>query len=147
VFHAPAGTDPAIGATMSAIAAGSDRLVGVGQVFSLGGVDSALGWWSPDGATWNGATGEKFLNGQIFGVAAVPTGYLAVGPSGSPSCLGGIWSSTDGASWKCEASAAGFDGFAPYAVASSPTLEVAVGFGRPGGSITGAVWTRMLTAP
>jgi hypothetical protein len=147
VFHAPTGTDQTIGATISAIAAGSDRLVAVGQVLTQGDVESALPWWSSDGVTWNAATGEDFLDGQIFGVAAVPTGYLAVGPSGPPSCLGGIWSSTDGTSWKCEASTAGFDGFAPYAAAASPTLEIVVGFGRPGGAITGAVWTRTIAAP
>jgi hypothetical protein len=146
-FHAPKGTDQEIGASMTAIAGGSDRLVAVGQVFSQGSVSSALGWWSSDSAKWTGAKGEKFLFGQIFDLAAVPTGYLAVGPCGSPSCLGGIWSSTDGAAWKCEASAAGFKGFAPYDVASSPTIEVVVGFGRPSGAATGAVWTRTLTAP
>jgi hypothetical protein len=146
-FHAPKGTDQDIGASMIAIAAGSDRLVAVGQVFTQGDVNSALGWWSPDAAKWTAGKGEKFLYGQVFGMAVVPTGYLAVGPSGAPSCLGGIWSSTDGATWKCEASAAGFKGFLPYATTSSPTLEIAVGFGWPSGAMTGAVWTRTLTAP
>jgi len=146
-FHAPKGTDQEIGASMVAIAGGTDRLVAVGQVFSQGSVNSALAWWSADAAKWTGAKGDKFLYGQIFGLAAVPTGYLAVGPSGPDSCLGGIWSSIDGMSWKCEASSVGFKGFLPYASASSPTLEIAVGFGTPSGAMTGAVWMRTLTTP
>jgi hypothetical protein len=146
-FHAPPGTDQEIGAGMAGVVAGADRVVAVGQVFSQGDIDSALAWTSVGGGPWQSATGEKFPNGQMFSVAAVPTGYLAVGPSGDPSCLGGIWSSGDGTAWKCEASAPGFEGFSPYAAASSPTLEVVVGFGRPGGANDGAVWSRPLTAP
>jgi hypothetical protein len=146
-FHAPAGTDQSIGEGMAAVAGRSNRLVAVGQVFTQGDVGSALGWWSADGVTWKSAPGDKLTYGQMFSVAAVPTGYLAVGPSGAPSCLGGIYWSSDGTKWKCEASAAVFDGFAPYDAASSPAREVVVGFGRPGGAIAGAVWTRALTTP
>lgn len=146
-FHAPAGTDQTIGAGMAGVAAGSDRVVAVGQVFTQGDVGSALAWSQTVGGPWKSATGDKFLSGQMFAVSVVPTGFLAVGPSGSPSCLGGIWSSVDGAIWKCEASAAAFDGFAPYDAASSPTREIVVGFGRPGGAMTGAVWSRALTTP
>ena len=146
-FHAPAGTDPMMGEGMQGIAGRGGRLVAVGQVYTQGDIGSALGWSSADAKTWKSAKGDKFLFGQMFAVEAVPTGYLAVGPSGPDSCLGGIWSSVDGASWKCEASAAGFARFAPYDTASSPTREVVVGFGRPGGATTGAVWTRALTAP
>jgi len=146
-FHAPTGTDQEIGAGMAGIAAGSDRLVAVGQVYSQGDVGSALAWHSADTTTWTSATGDLFLHGQVFAVAAVPTGYLAVGPSGAPSCLGGIWSSADGATWKCVAGDAAFEGFYPYDAAASPAREIVVGFGHSGGATASAVWTRPLTAP
>jgi hypothetical protein len=144
-FHTPKGTDSSIGASMASVAGGSDRLVAVGQVLSSGDTISALAWSSGDAATWTAAAGEKFISGQMFAVAAVPTGYLAVGPSGAPSCLGGIWSSPDGAAWKCEASAKAFKGFIPNSVGASPTLEIALGFAD--GGATGAAWYRELTAP
>jgi hypothetical protein len=146
-FHAPVGTDQEIGAGMASVAAGPDRLVAVGQVYTQGAVGSALAWSTAVGGPWLSGTGEKFLNGQMFSVAVVPTGYLAVGPSGDPSCLGGIWSSAAGTAWKCEAAAPGFAGFSPYDAASSPTREIVVGFGRPGGANGGAVWSRTLTTP
>jgi hypothetical protein len=132
---------------MASVAAGTDRLVAVGQVYTQGDVGPALAWSTAVGGPWLSGTGEKFLNGQMFSVAMVPTGYLAVGPSGDPSCLGGIWSSADGTAWKCEAAAPGFAGFSPYDAASSPTREIVVGFGRPGGANGGAVWSRPLTTP
>jgi hypothetical protein len=146
-FHAPAGTDQEIGAGMAGVAGSGSHVVAVGQVFTQGAVGSALAWSETVGGPWASATGDKFLHGQMFAVAAVPTGFLAVGPSGLPSCRGGIWSSADGTAWKCEASAAGFEGFAPYDAASSPTREIVVGFGRPGGALTGSVWYRELTTP
>ena len=52
-----------------------------------------------------------------------------------------------GTAWKCEAASPGFAGFSPYDAVSSPTREIVVGFGRPGGANGGAVWSWPLTTP
>jgi hypothetical protein len=146
-FHAPAGTDQTIGAGMTSVATDRTHLVAVGEVFTQGDVGSALAWSTTDGTTWAAATGDKFLHGQMFKVAAVSTGFLAVGPSGSPSCLGGIWSSATGTTWTCVADASDFASFNPWDVTSSPALEVVVGFGKPSGAMTASVWVSPVTRP
>ncbi len=138
-FHAPKGTDQTFGDMMSGIAADGTQLVAVGLVESQD-AGSALAWRSVDGRTWTRATGDRFPYGQLFGVAAVPDGFLATGPSGPDSCLGGIWSSADGGSWSCVAVDPTFAGFAAYAAAASPQVEVVVGLDTSTGSTS--VWTR-----
>lgn len=98
----------------------------------------ARAWWSAHGKTWSKASVEKAKDGQVFGVASTPDGFLATGPAGGRSCLGGIWASTDGRAWRCDASSSRFKGFGPYAAAASDTVEVAVGLR----GIPGAVWYR-----
>ncbi len=98
----------------------------------------ARAWWSADGDTWSKASVEQAIDGQMFSVTATPDGFLATGPSGGTSCLGGIWASTDGRAWRCDASSPQFKGFGPYAAAASDTVEVAVGLH----GTTGAVWYR-----
>ena len=147
VFHAPPGTDQTFGASMSAVTVGDGgTLVAVGKVGTQGDIGSALAWWSIDGRTWSAGSGDRFLEGQLFGVAATATGFLATGPSGANSCLGGIWSSTDGRSWTCAAEDPAFEDFAAYAAAGSPDVEVVVGFGppfsMPGGAPSASVWVR-----
>jgi hypothetical protein len=147
VFHAPPGTDQTFGAAIHGVATGSDGvLVAVGSVATQGEQGSALAWWSTDGRTWSAATGERFLYGQLFSVAATPSGFLATGPSGTASCQGGIWFSSDGASWSCVADGQQFLDFAAYAAAGSDDVEVVVGFGPPytlpGGGPAASVWTR-----
>ena len=147
VFHAPPGTDQTFGAVMNAVTVGKDgTLVAVGQVGSQGAIGSALAWWSTDGRTWTAGAGDRFLYGQLFNVAAAPSGFLATGPSGDRSCMGGTWSSTDGRSWTCVAGDPAFTDFAAYAAAGSPDVEVVVGFGPPfefpGGGWTASVWVR-----
>ena len=83
-----------------------------------------------DGRTWTKGTGQRFLEGQAFSVNTTPSGFLATGPSGSDSCRGGIWASTDGRAWACVASDPAFEGFGPYAAAGSPATEVVVGLGN-----------------
>lgn len=86
--------------------------------------------------------------GQVFSVARVPSGLLATGPSGGRSCLGGIWASGDGRTWRCVATDPAFDGFGPYAAAGSANVEVAVGLTSVGWDSTtglglpGAIWWR-----
>lgn len=144
LFHAPAGTDQTFGASMKAIAAAGDRLVAVGTVGTQDEVGSALAWWSDDGRSWSRGTGERFPYGQLFEVAAVPGGFVATGPSGADSCLGGIWTSTDGRSWACDAADPAFDGFAAYAAAASPTAEVVVGLGDTTAGLGTTAWIRDL---
>jgi len=108
----------------------------------------ARAWWSVDRKTWSQATVDKAVGGQIFDVASTIDGFLATGPSGGASCLGGIWASSDGHAWRCVASAVGFHGFGPYAAAASDTVEVAVGLTDAGyaensdAGLPGAVWYR-----
>ena len=147
VFHAPPGTDQTFGAGMSAVTTGRDgTLVAVGTVGTQGEIGSALAWWSSDGQTWTAGIGDRFLYGQLFNVAVTPTGFLATGPSGGDSCLGGIWSSTDGRSWRCVAEVQAFADFAAYVAAGSSNVEVVVGFGPPfslpGGAPSASVWVR-----
>jgi hypothetical protein len=141
-FHPPLGADQAFGALMTGIAVAGGHLVAVGTVESQDN-GSALAWVSSDGLSWARGTSDSFASGQLFHVAVVPGGFLATGPSGSDSCLGGTWSSTDGASWSCIAIDPAFTNFAAYAAAASPTLEVVVGFDSTNG--TGSiVWSRPL---
>ena len=143
LFHPPAGTDQDFGAAMVSVATSRDRIVAVGSVGTQAEVGSALAWWSADGVTWSLSDGDHFLYGQMFGAAVGGSGFLAVGPSGERSCLGGIWSSsTNGESWTCVASDPAFLGFLAYAAASSFDREVVVGFGNPQDSLWASVWLR-----
>src|SRR5205814_7506992 len=105
-------------------------------------------WASNSGQEWSKASVKNAVEGQVFSVAAVPNGFLATGPSGEKSCLGGIWASTDGRAWRCDASAPAFKGFGPYAAAASDTVEVAVGLKSTAASdesplgLPGAAWWR-----
>jgi hypothetical protein len=142
-------TDPAFPVAVFGVAAQEDVVVAVGMDMSDGG-GSVLAWWSADGQSWSEATVERSLHGQVFDVAATPEGFLATGPSGEPSCLGGIWASSAGRVWQCVASDPSLAGFGPYAAASSSLVEVVVGLtsaGHDEGSplgLPGAVWWRPL---
>ena len=150
IFGAPSGAAP--GATVSAVGVaalgGTVVAVGMASAATADGGPIVLAWRSTDGRTWTQATVEGAAEGQVFSVAATATRFLATGPSGATSCLGGIWSSTDGATWACEAADAGFAGFGPYAAAGSPTHEVAVGLTEAGWDpngplgMPGAAWWR-----
>ena len=108
----------------------------------------ARAWWSADGTTWAKAPVERGKGGQFFSVAATIDGFLATGPSGAESCLGGIWASTDGQAWRCDASAKRFADFSPYAAAASDTIEVVVGLTDAGydeespDPVPGDIWSR-----
>lgn len=144
--------DPGFGAegesiSVVGVAAAGGTIVAVGMARSDTGSD-VVAWSSTDGQTWTPSSVESPQEGQVFNVAAVPTGFLATGPSGEASCLGGIWWSPDGAAWTCEATDPAFATFGPYAAAGSPTVEIAVGLTEVGwdpdsglGS-PGAVWWR-----
>jgi hypothetical protein len=105
-------------------------------------------WWSAEGRTWKEAAGELFEEGQAFSAASTPTGFLATGPSGELSCLGGIWASDSGRAWRCVASDPAFTGFSAYAAAASSSVEVVVGFTELGdeedSTSSGAAWWRAL---
>jgi hypothetical protein len=106
----------------------------------------ARAWLSANGTAWSKAAVAKAKDGQMFSVTLTPQGFLAVGPSGG--CLGGMWSSTDGRSWRCDASDSRFKGFGPYAAAASDAVVVAVGLTDQGtndsGAYRGAAWSRTL---
>lgn len=142
--------DPALATTASGATSGHGVVVVVGNdpqqdVGAGGGVRA---WWSADGRTWREAAGEAFLDGQAFHVTSTPAGFLMAGPSGAASCLGGIWASADGRDWLCAAEDPVFAGFAAYAAAASPSIEIVVGFSDvPSGddedeTTTGAGWWR-----
>jgi hypothetical protein len=143
------GTRPEFWAEMTGVAVGHDVVVAVGGDGARGGGGgSARAWWSADGRSWAEATGDRFVGGQIFSVTATPDGFLATGPSGEASCLGGIWASTDGRAWQCVASDPVFAEFGPYAAAASSSVEVAVGLNGmanpPPAGDPGAAWWRPL---
>ncbi len=142
VDHAPAGTDQTFGVSMSSIATDGSHLVAVGSVATQGDVGSALAWVSTDGKTWIRGTAGDFLNGQLFNVAAVPGGFLGTGPSGTDSCLGGIWSSADGTAWTCVATDSSIGGFAAVDGTASPTTFVVVGEATTEVSLPAGIWTR-----
>ena len=133
------------------IAARDGAIVAVGMELGGGGDSppTVLAWRSVDGRTWTAASVENGIEGQVFSVAATPTGFLATGPSGDTSCLGGIWSSTDGSAWTCEATDPAFEGFGPYTAAGSPSIEIAAGLTSFGcgedacpNGFPGAIWWR-----
>jgi hypothetical protein len=150
MFAPPSGADP--GATVSAVgvaaASGSVVAVGMAQGAGDGGAPVVMAWRSTDGQTWTAGTVAAAEEGQVFSVAATATGFLATGPSGETSCLGGIWSSPDGVAWACAASDPAFAGFGPYAAGSSSSVEIAVGLTEVGWDENsgvgqpGAVWWR-----
>ena len=149
MFHSPASPDGPLPLAATGVAARDGVVVVVGQ--ALGQDRSEVrAWWSTDGLTWAKAEVERADGGQVLGVAATPAGFLAVGPSGADSCLGGIWSSIDGRAWRCEASDPGFEGFGPYAAAGSDTVQVVVGLTSAGvdeespNGLPGATWSRQM---
>ena len=149
LFHSRPGTDPSFWVEMIGVTVDHGVIVAVGMDGPQGGGDNAVrAWWSLDGRTWSEATGERFLTGQAFGLTSTPAGFLATGPSGPESCLGGIWESADGRAWSCVASDPSFAGFGPYAAAASPSVVVAVGLDASGPDSDqgwpGGVWRKLL---
>ena len=150
VFAPPsgAGADSVVDAI--SVASGHGAVVAVGQAFDAGpgGAPVVMAWRSVDGQSWTAASVENPTGGQFFSVAATAGRFLATGPSGEGSCLGGIWASGDGAAWACDATDPAFAGFGPYAAAGSPTIEVAVGLTSvgwdtsTGQGLPGAAWWR-----
>jgi hypothetical protein len=150
LFRPRSGSGSMTSTEMTGVAVDHGVVVAVGMDVTPGGGDHAVrAWWSTDGRTWAEATGDRFKDGQAFSVASTPAGFLATGPSGEPSCRGGIWSSTDGRAWRCVASDPPFEGFSPYAAAGSSSFEIAVGLNSnapdTGAGAPGAVWRRSLS--
>ena len=150
--------DPAFGpvaggeaVTVVGVAAQGGVIVAVGMESPGASSGRVRAWQSIDGQSWLESSVDVADEGQVFAVAATSTGFLATGPSGETSCLGGIWSSADGASWACEASDPGFAGFGPYAAAGAPSVDVVVGLTNAGWDpegglgLPGAIWWRPVT--
>jgi hypothetical protein len=149
IFRPRPASDPSFWVEMNGVAADHGVVVAVGNDGPQGGGDnSARAWWSADGRTWSEATGQWFEGGQVFGLASTPNGFVAVGPSMSSRCIGGIWESADGRAWTCAASEPAFAGFGPYAAAASPSVVIAVGLDAAGPDsdegFPGAVWMENL---
>ena len=150
VFAPPSGAGGDSVVEAIGVAVGHGAIVAVGQAFDAGpgGAPVVMAWRSVDGASWTAASVAGATGGQVFSVAATVSRFLATGPSGDGSCLGGIWASSDGAGWACEATDQAFAGFGPYAAAGSPTIEVAVGLtsvgwdDSSGQGLPGAAWWR-----
>lgn len=133
----------------SGVAAKDGVIVAVGVDYGAQDVGFGNGvraWWSGDGRSWTEARVRLWRDGQVVGVTAMPTGYLAAGSTGGPpdgtSCIGGIWASADGRAWSCSALDPAFDGFGPSAAAASPTREITLGFADGGwdGDIDAEPW-------
>jgi hypothetical protein len=149
VFHSRPDIDPGSWVEMMGVAVDHGVIVAAGMDGPQGGGENSVrAWWSLDGRTWSEATGERFHGGQVFGLTSTPAGFVATGPSGQESCLGGIWESADGRAWSCAASDPSFAGFGPYAAAASPSVVVAVGLDSSGPESDqgwpGGVWRKAL---
>lgn len=136
MFRPPADVDEAW-VTANAVAAARGSIVVVGTAYGVGegGAPAARAWWSTEDGGWREAVVELPEVGQPSEVAATSERFLATGPSwpDMSSCLGGIWGSTDGAMWRCEATDPGFSGFVAHGAAGSVTVEVVVGATRADG--------------
>jgi hypothetical protein len=97
-FPHPVGTAP----LFAAVAAGGSGFVFVGtELADPGAGDASVGAivaTSPDGLTWtfNEPTAPVFADGAMRGVAAGPSGYVAVG---QVQLVPAVWTSADGRSW------------------------------------------------
>jgi hypothetical protein len=134
---------------MASVAYANGVAAAVGTEFPMRGNAPPTGraWWSTDGAAWVEAIGQAFAEGQLFTIAGTPSGFLGSG-TGSPDCRGGLWTSANGRSWTCTTAAPGYAGMTPYAAASSPTVEIVVGFDSSIESDTGfpgGVWWRPIS--
>jgi hypothetical protein len=139
MFWPPADVDEAwVTASGVAAARGSTVVVGTAYGVGAGGAPLARAWWSTDEGSWLEAVVELPEVGQPSDVAATSERFLATGPSwpDMSSCLGGIWASTDGAIWRCEATELPFSGFVALEAAGSPTVEIVIGGMRADGTGT-----------
>jgi hypothetical protein len=148
LFHPSPTTVPPHSIEMDGVAADNGVVVGIGMdgPYEDGGT-AMRAWWSLDGRAWSKASVKASMSGQVFSVTSTPEGFLATGPSGEESCLGGIWESADGRAWDCAASDPAFAGFGPYAAAASSSVIVAVGLDASQNTdqgFPGAVWRKQL---
>jgi hypothetical protein len=122
VFVGPAGPDYGVDAT--GVAERDGRIAVVGTAALADDSTIVVAWWSDQAGTWSRTIGKGAEPG-VLNVAATTDGFLASG--WSQACPGGIWASSDGSSWRCDASDAQMTGFLPAAIAASDTVDVAVG--------------------
>ena len=113
---------------------GVAAVVGWAYGVGPGGEPEVIAWWSPDGRTWKTAPVDLGLGGQVFSVAATPSGFLATGPSGEPKLPGRHLGDGRRAGMGLRRRRIPHStGFGPYAAAGSPTTEIAVGLTSAGG--------------
>ena len=155
MFREPASRNGALPLHATGVAVRDGGIVVVGSAYAqdtcapgvaLQFCPGVRAWWSVDGKTWAKASVDKAKDGQAGRPVATIHGFFLGG--WSTGCIGGIWTSTNGHAWRCEASAKGFKGFTPEAFAASDTVEVAVGSvevdpdAEPSVPRLGAIWYR-----
>jgi hypothetical protein len=143
IFASPAGPDHGTGAT--AIAARDGHLVVLGYTSLADESSAAIAWWSASGSSWSKADADGAADVAV-GATGTPDGFLALWAG---DCLGGVWASTDGHAWHCDATEPGFVGFSPAAVTASDAVEVVVGSTAPAEGESqvppsSSIWTRAL---
>ena len=131
---------------MNAVAAGPSGFVAVGG--SVNGTTGMLTGEQP--VTWTSADGETWVRGPaitgssgiaLTGVAATPSGFVAVGSAYNLPSTSAIFRSTDGRHWKRVPDTPSFHGAMIEDVAFADGRYVAGGVRWSAGRPTAAVWT------
>jgi hypothetical protein len=131
--------DPSFSASIVALATDDGTIVCIATSIGLGpgGAPVVLAWWSADGLAWQSAAIPDATPVIAEGVAHTPTGFVATGRAWSGAAgryVVAAWTSHDGQDWSSAAAPDGLVDFAPTVIASSPTIDVAVGLTEAGAS-------------
>ena len=133
-FVGPAGADYGVGGT--GVASRDGRTIVVGYAALEDDSYVPVAWRSDDGGPWSKVDLHGTTAGQL-NIISTADGFLAGG--WSDDCTGGIWSSNDGSAWECDATVREMADFSPVAIASSGSVDVAVGAADVE---DGAIWYR-----
>ena len=148
-----------IGGFPTTMVSWNGQLISAGQLLKDG---SVAFWRSSNETDWSriAINDAVFAGSQVNRLVATPSGLLAWGTVGQPTCSGQgegstcgatpvmIWTSSDGTNWARIADASTFSGATISAVAAGPNGLVAVGNTGPNQpaiwvSATGAIWTHL----
>lgn len=134
-------------AVLRGIAVHGDRLVAVGSVHprpepgAISAPPLAVAWRS-DGAAWIPAKVGAFPDDRPLSITIVPDGFLAIVGSG-PDCASGLWATGDGSTWRCTGPDPVFSGGAVWGAATSPGVQVLVGY-NVADPVVATAWTLAL---
>ena len=128
----PSSTDPSTWITIVAASANDREVVCVAESLGLGpgGAPFALAWSTSDGETWRLANLEEPTPVTREGVTWTADGWLVAGQRWSEGSNGWVlaaWQSVDGQAWRAIPAARSPQVFVPMSVATSGTIDVAVG--------------------